>query len=38
MASNVRVAVRVRPLLAHEVEGGHKQSIMQVNKAESAIE
>ena len=31
MPSNVRVAVRVRPLLTHEKEKGHKQNLLKVD-------
>lgn len=37
MPSNVRVAVRVRPLLDKEVKGGHKSNLMQVNKNANQI-
>ena len=37
MPSNVRVAVRVRPLLPHELEKGHKQTVLKVNPAEKLI-
>jgi len=36
--SNVRVAVRIRPLLSNEIEAGHMQSILQVNDDDSVIE
>jgi len=28
MPSNVRVAVRIRPLLAHEIKAGHKENLL----------
>lgn len=31
MPSNVRVAVRIRPLLDHEKSKGHKTNLMEVN-------
>jgi len=31
MSSNVRVAVRVRPLLPHEKQAGHQQDILNVD-------
>ena len=31
MPSNVRVAVRVRPMLDHEVNSGHKQNILRID-------
>lgn len=37
MPSNVRVAIRVRPLLPHEEAKGHKQSILNVNTQENLI-
>ena len=33
MPSNVRVAVRVRPLLGSEISNGHKQQLLEVNTA-----
>lgn len=32
MPSNVRVAVRIRPLLDNERDKGHKTNLMDVNK------
>ena len=37
MPSNVRVAVRIRPLLDHEKGKGHKQNLMEVNKENNQI-
>jgi hypothetical protein len=37
MPSSVRVAVRVRPLLAGEVQLGHKQTLLEVNTATNQI-
>ena len=37
MASNVRVAVRVRPLLDHEREAGHTQRILQVDSERNLV-
>ena len=37
MPSNVRVAVRVRPLLQSEITAGHKQSLLDVNTITSQI-
>jgi len=37
MPSNVRVAVRVRPLLQHEIQAGHHQNYLQVDSAASQI-
>ena len=31
MPSNVRVAVRVRPLLKHEKDAGHRTNLLDVN-------
>lgn len=31
MPSNVRVAVRVRPMLEHEKQAGHKQSVLKID-------
>jgi len=31
MPSNVRVAVRVRPLLPHEIEAGHQTGLLKVD-------
>lgn len=37
MPSNVRVAVRVRPLLPHESEKGHKRNLLSVDTDSSTI-
>ena len=37
MPSNVRVAVRVRPLLAHEIKSGHSQTQLKILQDESVI-
>ena len=37
MPSNVRVAVRVRPMLDHEKEKGHKQTILQISNNQISI-
>lgn len=37
MPSNVRVAVRVRPMLDHEITCGHKQKVMTVDARNSEI-
>ncbi len=37
MPSNVRVAVRVRPMLDHEKEKGHKQTILQISSNQITI-
>ena len=37
MPSNVRVAVRVRPLLGNEIENGHKTNLMNVNPESNEI-
>jgi len=37
MPSNIRVAVRVRPLLDNEVKSGHKQNLLKINHEESTI-
>lgn len=37
MPSNVRVAVRVRPMLDHERDKGHKQSILQISSNQITI-
>lgn len=38
MPSNVRVAVRVRPMLQHEREAGHKQTYLRVDSGTSQIQ
>ena len=35
---NIRVAIRVRPLLEHEVKAGHGSSMMRVNTDEGNIQ
>jgi len=37
MPSNVRVAVRVRPLLPHEVQAGHTQKLLQVDTNKNQV-
>ena len=37
MPSNVRVAVRVRPLLTNEIENGHKINLMNVDPDSNEI-
>ena len=37
MPANVRVAIRVRPLLPHEVQKGHTQSILQIDDNENTV-
>jgi hypothetical protein len=37
MPSNVRVAVRVRPLLEHERKQGHQQTQLKILQDESVI-
>lgn len=37
MPSNVRVAVRVRPMLAHELTRGERHTFLQIDKANSQI-
>jgi hypothetical protein len=37
MPSNVRVAVRVRPLIGHELEKGHKTNQMEVDSEKNEI-
>jgi hypothetical protein len=37
MPSNVRVAVRVRPLLTNEIESGHKINLMNVDPDSNEI-
>ena len=32
MPSNVRVAVRIRPILDHERKAGHNTNLLEVNK------
>ena len=37
MPSNVRVAVRVRPLLPKEIEKGHRDNLLQINTDDNQI-
>ena len=37
MPSNVRVAVRIRPLLTNEQEGGHKTNLMNIDPDSNEI-
>jgi hypothetical protein len=37
MPSNIRVAVRIRPLLEHETKTGHRQTMLKVLQDESVI-
>ena len=37
MPSNVRVAVRVRPLIGQELEKGHKTNLMEVDSERNEI-
>ena len=37
MPSNVRVAVRVRPLLSHEIESNHKTNLMNIDPDQNEI-
>jgi hypothetical protein len=37
-AGNIRVAIRVRPLLEHEVKAGHGSSMMKVNTDDGNIQ
>lgn len=37
MPSNVRVAIRVRPMLPHEQQAGHKQKNLKIDKDTNQI-